>query len=92
MATPSGAQLPITVLLAARNEEKNLPRCLAALSPALRVIVVDSHSGDATEDIAKSHGAEVVQFDYRGGYPKEAPVGPGVTGDIYPLGPAAGRG
>jgi glycosyltransferase involved in cell wall biosynthesis len=62
--------LPVTVLLAARNEAVNLPRCLAALKPAARVIVLDSHSTDATAEIARAWGAEVVQFDYRGGYPK----------------------
>lgn len=64
-------KLPITVLLAAKNEAVNLPRCLAALLPAERVIVLDSHSTDTTPNIALQHGAEVVQFDYRGGYPKK---------------------
>lgn len=64
-------KLPITVLLAAKNEAINLPRCLAALSSATRVVVLDSHSTDATAEIALAHGAEVVQFDYHGGYPKK---------------------
>ncbi len=63
--------LPVTVLLAARNEAANLPKCLAALVPAARVVVLDSHSTDATAAIATARGAEVVQFDYRGGYPKK---------------------
>ena len=63
--------LPITVLLAARNEAKNLPRCLAALKPAARVVLLDSHSTDDTAQIAREHGAEVVQFNYAGGYPKK---------------------
>lgn len=63
--------LPLTVLLAAKNEAVNLPRCLAALGPAQRVVVLDSHSTDATAEIAQEHGAEVVQFDYYGGYPKK---------------------
>ncbi len=63
--------LPVTVLLAARNEAANLPKCLAALAPAARVVVLDSHSTDATAAIATARGAEVVQFDYRGGYPKK---------------------
>jgi len=66
-----GGVLPITVLLAAKNEAINLPRCLAALAPAARVIVLDSHSADATAEIALAHGAAVVQFDYHGGYPKK---------------------
>ncbi len=63
--------LPLTVLIAARNEEKNLGRCLAALGPAQRVVVLDSHSTDQTAAIASRMGAEVVQFTYRGGYPKK---------------------
>ena len=63
--------LPVTVLLAARNEAKNLPRCLAALKPAARVILLDSHSTDDTARIAREHGVEVVQFNYNGGYPKK---------------------
>jgi glycosyltransferase involved in cell wall biosynthesis len=71
LASYKGVKLPITVLLAAKNEAINLPRCLAALGPAMRVVVLDSHSTDATEEIALTHGAEVVQFDYHGGYPKK---------------------
>jgi glycosyltransferase involved in cell wall biosynthesis len=63
--------LDVTVLIAAKNEEANMDRCLRALTPAARVVVLDSHSEDATGDIARSHGADVVQFDYSGGYPKK---------------------
>jgi len=63
--------LPITVLIAAKNEEANLPRCLEACAPAERVVLLDSNSTDATPQIAREHGAEVVQFDYGGGYPKK---------------------
>lgn len=65
------AKLPITILLAAKNEERNIGKCLAALTPAERVVLLDSHSRDATARIAAEHGAEVVQFDYQGGYPKK---------------------
>jgi glycosyltransferase involved in cell wall biosynthesis len=33
--------------------------------------VVDSQSADATVEIARSHGAKVVQFHYQGGWPKK---------------------
>lgn len=49
----------------------NLPKCLGALGPAQRVVVLDSNSTDATSDIAQEYGAEVVQFSYSGGYPKK---------------------
>ena len=71
MKIQAAGKLPITVLLAAKNEAINLPRCLSALAPALRVVVLDSYSTDATAAIALAHGAEVVQFDYHGGYPKK---------------------
>jgi len=69
--TDMGTPVPVTVLVAAKNEEANIGRCLAALGPAERVVVLDSHSHDRTADIAAAAGAEVVQFDYGGGYPKK---------------------
>jgi glycosyltransferase involved in cell wall biosynthesis len=68
---PSDSKVPVTILLAVKNEQANMQRCLSALGPAERVVVLDSHSTDATQRIALAHGAEVVQFDYRGGYPKK---------------------
>jgi glycosyltransferase involved in cell wall biosynthesis len=65
------SRLPITVLVSTRNEEVNLGRCLAALGPAERVLVLDSHSTDRTAEIARARGAEVVPFTYRGGYPRK---------------------
>ena len=64
-------KLPVTVIIAARNEAKNLPRCLLALTDATQVFVIDSQSTDETVEIAQSHGAQVVQFHYRGGWPKK---------------------
>ena len=63
--------LPVTVLIAAKNEEANLSKCLAALTDFERVVVVDSASTDRTTDVASAWGAEVINFDYRGGYPKK---------------------
>jgi glycosyltransferase involved in cell wall biosynthesis len=63
--------VPVTVLIAARNEAVNVSRCLASLKPAARVILIDSHSTDDTVKLAREHGAEVVQFNYAGGYPKK---------------------
>lgn len=64
-------KLPITVLIAAKNEEANIVRCLASLERAEHVVVLDSHSTDAMAELSRREGAEVVQFDYRGGYPKK---------------------
>jgi glycosyltransferase involved in cell wall biosynthesis len=64
-------RLPVTVLIAAKNEEANIACCLSALAPAERVVVVDSLSDDETAQIVRDAGAEIVQFRYRGGYPKK---------------------
>lgn len=63
--------LPITVIVAARNEVHNLPRCLESLQCAGEVYVIDSQSTDATVQVAESYGAHIVQFHYQGGWPKK---------------------
>lgn len=65
------AKLPVSVIVAARNEARNLPACLESLREAGEVYVVDSQSTDATPEIAGSFGAKVVQFHYQGGWPKK---------------------
>ena len=64
-------KLPITAIIATRNEEANIDYCLQSLYPVERVIVVDSNSQDATRKIARERGAETVEFKYQGGYPKK---------------------
>jgi len=70
-ATTSTRKLPVSVIVAARNEARNLPRCLEALRDVGEVYVIDSQSTDATPEIARSFGAKVVQFHYQGGWPKK---------------------
>jgi glycosyltransferase involved in cell wall biosynthesis len=65
------ARLPVSVIIAARNEAHNLPRCLEALRDLGEIYVIESQSGDATPEIARSFGAKVVQFHYPGGWPKK---------------------
>lgn len=66
------SRVPISVLVPVKNEAGNLGRCLEALAGwADEVVVVDSQSTDGTADIASSHGATVLQFHYRGGWPKK---------------------
>lgn len=67
----ASGKLPLTVIVAARNEAHNLPRCLASLRCAAEVYVIDSQSTDETVQIAESYGAHVVQFHYQGGWPKK---------------------
>jgi len=54
-----------------RNEAHNLRVCLESLRGVGEVYVIDSQSSDQTEEIARSLGANVVQFHYQGGWPKK---------------------
>jgi glycosyltransferase involved in cell wall biosynthesis len=67
------AALDLTIAIPARNEERNLPACLAAIGPsfARRVVVLDSGSTDRTCEIALEHGAEVLKFEWNGQFPKK---------------------
>ena len=50
----------LSVVLAVRNEEENLPRCLESVKDiANEIIVVDEYSTDRTREIAEKLGAKV---------------------------------
>jgi glycosyltransferase involved in cell wall biosynthesis len=70
-APTESEKFPLSVLIPVKNEERNLPACLASVAWADDVWVVDSHSTDGTTSIAAAHGAQVAQFDYSGGFPKK---------------------
>jgi len=55
-----------SVTIITLNEEKNLPECLASVSWADEVIVVDSGSTDATKTIATEMNARVFTNPWRG--------------------------
>lgn len=57
---------PITILIIAKNEEKNLPFALAGAQWARNVFVVDSGSTDATEALARQAGADFVPHPWEG--------------------------
>lgn len=61
----------ITIVIPVKNEELNLPRCLAALSRFKHIIIVDSQSTDSTPHIAASAGATYLNFDWNGRFPKK---------------------
>ncbi|MGC8794797.1 MAG: glycosyltransferase family 2 protein [Bryobacteraceae bacterium] len=51
-----GNHCPVSVLIPARNEADNLPRCLQSLlsqEPVAEVLVYDDHSEDATAEIVR---------------------------------------
>lgn len=70
MATTT-TKVPISVLIPAKEEEQNLPACLASLERAAEIFVVDSHSCDRSVEIAAAAGAKVVQFEFNGHWPKK---------------------
>ena len=61
----------ITVVIPVKNEAKNLLRCIEAASSIGPIVVVDSGSSDHTKDVAKSAGAEVLNFEWNGQFPKK---------------------
>ncbi len=52
--------MSFSVLILTKDEEANLPRCLASLAGVADVVVLDSGSRDATLTIARDRGARVV--------------------------------
>jgi glycosyltransferase involved in cell wall biosynthesis len=63
--------LPVTVIIPVKNEERNLPGCLARLDAFRDIVVVDSGSSDATASIAQGAGAQIIQFHWNGKFPKK---------------------
>ena len=68
---PPQSKIPVSVLIPAKNEEANLPACLNSVALADEVWMVDSHSVDRSAAIAEEYGANVVQFDFNGQWPKK---------------------
>jgi len=54
-------KVDVTAVVLAKNEEKNLPRCLKNLDWIKEVIVIDDYSSDNTKKIAEKFGAKVYQ-------------------------------
>jgi glycosyltransferase involved in cell wall biosynthesis len=57
----------VTVVLPCLNEADSLPAVLAAIPAGYRALVVDNSSTDGTAEVARRHGAEVVN-ESRPGY------------------------
>jgi glycosyltransferase involved in cell wall biosynthesis len=65
--TRDSGGVPLSCCIIARNEERGIRRCLESVSFADEcVVVVDSRSSDATEEIARELGARVVGHPYQG--------------------------
>lgn len=65
------SKLPITVIIPTKNEAANIGKCLSSLTPAARVLVIDSCSTDETARLATNDGAEVLQFEFLKRPPKK---------------------
>ncbi len=63
--------IPLTVVIPVKNEEINLPRCFKALDSFSHVLVADSDSTDLTPQIARDAGAEIINFQWNGQFPKK---------------------
>ena len=63
--------VPVTVIIPVKNQASALSRCLEPLRDMASVVVVDSGSIDGTVETAQEWGAEVIQFNWNGSYPKK---------------------
>lgn len=59
-------KLPVSLVIIALNEEKNIERCIRSVPFASEVVVLDSHSTDKTVELANSLGAKVYQKEFMG--------------------------
>ena len=60
MTAQGGARLPVSAIVASRNEAAELARCLPTLTFCDEIVVIDLESTDETADVAAAHGARVV--------------------------------
>jgi glycosyltransferase involved in cell wall biosynthesis len=64
-------KVPLSIVVPIKNEAANLSRCLASVSWADEIFVVDSQSTDGSQEMAEQFGAKVVQFHFTGAWPKK---------------------
>jgi glycosyltransferase involved in cell wall biosynthesis len=65
------SKIPVSVIVLTKNEEANLGKCIASAADFAELFVVDSHSEDRTREVARELRAELVDFEWNGGYPKK---------------------
>lgn len=71
MSEQSDARVPLSVLVPVKNEAANMRGCLASVSFAQEIVVVDSASTDGTQEAAEAAGARIVQFIWNGKFPRK---------------------
>ena len=69
--TPSSARLPLSVAIITLNAAAQLEACLASVSFAADIVVVDSGSSDGTSALAEKYGARVIHQDWLGFGPQK---------------------
>ena len=62
----------LTIIIAAKNESRNIRDCVQSASFADEVIVLDSGSSDGTQQLAQEAGAHVVSTDWPGYGPQQS--------------------
>ncbi|MGI9025849.1 MAG: glycosyltransferase family 2 protein [Burkholderiaceae bacterium] len=67
----SDTTLPLSAVLITYNTGEQLAPCLRSLAFADEIVVVDSGSDDATRDVARQHGARVIEEAWRGFGPQK---------------------
>jgi glycosyltransferase involved in cell wall biosynthesis len=65
------SNLPVSAVIFTKNESRNIAECIASLSAFNEILVVDSGSSDGTQKIARDLGANVINFEWNGLYPKK---------------------
>ena len=63
--------IPVSVIVATKNESHRIEKCLSALQKFSEILVVDSKSDDETKNIAQKMGATIFDFQWNGEYPKK---------------------
>lgn len=63
-ANPGSTRAPLSVIIPCFNEEVRIAECLASVAFADEILVVDSFSTDRTVELARQHGARVLQHEF----------------------------
>jgi tetratricopeptide (TPR) repeat protein len=61
--------LTLSLCMIVKDEEAMLPRCLAAIAPAVdEIVIVDTGSTDRTMEIAREYNANVIEKEWTGSF------------------------
>jgi glycosyltransferase involved in cell wall biosynthesis len=63
--------IPLSIAIITKNEEKNIGACLQSISFASQIVVIDSGSTDKTLEIASAFGCETYQEKWHGFGPQK---------------------